>query len=144
MSKIICAFPGTGKSYFSEKVKTPFKVLDSDSSKFNKKHFPHNYIESIKTNIDNYDVIFASTHKIVRDCLKINSIIFMLVYPQKRLKSEYMDRFKNRGDTKEFIELINKNWENWIDQLEKESVARHFLLEKDEYISSLGLDDGEF
>ena len=46
MTKVYSAFPGVGKTtYFNT---TDRNVLDSDSSKFDKKHFPANYIEHIE------------------------------------------------------------------------------------------------
>ena len=45
-SIIVSAFPGIGKSKLYEENKVNFS--DSDSSKFDKKNFPKNYIEHIK------------------------------------------------------------------------------------------------
>ena len=48
-TKVYSAFPGVGKTtYFNT---TDKNVLDSDSSKFDKKNFPANYIEHIERNI---------------------------------------------------------------------------------------------
>jgi len=48
-TKIISAFPGTGKTtlYKNDKYRD-IKIMDSDISKFDKKYFPKNYIEYIK------------------------------------------------------------------------------------------------
>jgi hypothetical protein len=40
---LISAFPGTGKSFLFNNTK--LKILDSDSSKFDKSKFPENYID---------------------------------------------------------------------------------------------------
>ena len=48
-TKVYSAFPGVGKTtYFNT---TDKNVLDSDSSKFDKKKFPANYIDHIERNI---------------------------------------------------------------------------------------------
>ena len=53
-TKVYSAFPGVGKTtYFN---KTEKNVLDSDSSKFDKRDFPSNYIEHIKKNVLNESV----------------------------------------------------------------------------------------
>jgi hypothetical protein len=50
MTKVYSAFPGCGKTtYFNT---TNRNVLDSDSSKFDKKHFPDNYIDHIERSIE--------------------------------------------------------------------------------------------
>ncbi len=50
-TKVYSAFPGVGKTtYFNT---TDKNVLDSDSSKFDKKHFPANYIEFDENQYDN-------------------------------------------------------------------------------------------
>jgi len=46
---LISAFPGTGKSYCFNN-NTTWEMLDSDSSTFDKKDFPDNYIKHIKDN----------------------------------------------------------------------------------------------
>jgi spore cortex formation protein SpoVR/YcgB (stage V sporulation) len=51
---VISAFPGCGKSHFFRNNKDK-EVLDSDSSKFDKAHFPKNYIEHIKSNLGKVD-----------------------------------------------------------------------------------------
>jgi hypothetical protein len=33
-----------------------------------------------------------------------------MIYPDVSLKEEYLSRFKERGDTKEFIDNIEKHW----------------------------------
>lgn len=51
-TKVYSAFPGVGKTtYFNT---TSKNVLDSDSSKFDKREFPKNYIQHIKhpVNVD--------------------------------------------------------------------------------------------
>ena len=62
-TKVYSAFPGVGKTtYFNT---TDRNVLDSDSSKFDKKHFPDNYIQHIERNIQDpkVDKILVSSHK---------------------------------------------------------------------------------
>lgn len=70
-TKIISAFPGTGKSYVYRKyINSDLKIIDSDSSKFSKEYFPANYIEHIKRCLGRYDIVFVSSHKSVRQALK--------------------------------------------------------------------------
>ena len=88
---VICAFPGCGKSvYYSlnsiyEGHKNGKKILDSDSSLFSwiydndgnktskrNPEFPGNYIQHIKNNLNSQDIIFVSSHILVRKALREN------------------------------------------------------------------------
>ena len=95
---IVCGFPGGGKTHcYIQKGGPAF--LDSDSSKFSwikpgvrNNSFPWNYINYIQDNLDCSEMIFISTHKEVRNALRIREIPFTLVYPEASLREEYMQR----------------------------------------------------
>jgi hypothetical protein len=127
-TKIISAFPGTGKSYYH--IKYPSITLDSDSSNFSwfkdengnntkerNPEFPQNYINHIKENIGKYKYIFVSSHKEVRDALLDNCLFFYVVYPNERRKDEFLERYRSRGNDEKFIQLISDNWEKWIREI---------------------------
>jgi len=115
--KVICGFPGVGKStLFNALKESGTKVLDSDSSKFDKSKFPQNYIEHIQKSIDDGYTILASSHDVVRDALMDKGIKFTLVYPAIELKDEYLARYKERGSPEAFITLLDKNWDKWINE----------------------------
>jgi hypothetical protein len=40
-----------------------------------------------------------------------------LVYPEKRAKDVYLQRYIERNSPPPFIELIDANWEKWINEL---------------------------
>ena len=130
-TRIISAFPGTGKSYFYNENKST--TIDSDSSEFSwvkddqgnntkerNPNFPQNYIEHIKENIGKYDFIFVSSHKEVREALKYNCIFFYLIYPDVNRKEEFVQRYIDRGSPNGFIKLIESNWDEWIKECEFE------------------------
>jgi hypothetical protein len=130
---LVAAFPGTGKSYYNSYCPeyVPEKwSCDSDSSKFDKKEFPDNYIKHIKQRIeDGYKNIFISSHKEVREALVKNGLEFTLVYPDKSLKEEYLKRYKERGSPDGFINLISNNWDLWIEECENQKDCKHIVLE---------------
>jgi adenylate kinase family enzyme len=130
-TRIISAFPGTGKTTFCKNIKDflsgDYTVTDSDSSKFSwiedengKKfrnpEFPKNYIEHIKDCIGKYDFILVSSHKEVRDALVKNCLFFYLVYPEVDSKEEYIKRYKDRGNAEELVNRLDENWCDWISQ----------------------------
>ena len=126
--KIILGFPGVGKTYAKEYYKgTNVHVLDSDSSNFSKDMFPDNYIDYIKQLIQEKDIdmLFISSHDSVRKAIYedeyiMNNAAVYICYPDKSLKEDFIERFKNRGNNDNFIELISNNWDKWIDNIENE------------------------
>jgi hypothetical protein len=133
---VISAFPGCGKSHFFRNNKDK-EVLDSDSSKFDKAHFPKNYIEHIKSNLGKVDIIMVSSHKEVRDALVENDIAFTLVYPSIEIKDEYIKRYIDRGNAGSFVELLNKNWELWLNELEEQTGCDKIRLKEGQYLSDV-------
>lgn len=133
---VVSAFPGCGKSHlFRNKGET--KILDSDSSTFDKSEFPQNYISHINSNIGSVDIILVSSHKVVRDALVDDGIEFTLVYPCRDIKDEYIQRYVDRGNDDKFVELLKTNWENWMDELEEQSGCKKVELQKGEYLSDI-------
>ncbi len=131
---LLSAFPGTGKSYLFKNNKD-LKILDSDSSKFDKKDFPENYIKHIKDNIGKADIICISSHEEVRKALVKNNLDFTLAYPDIKLKDEYLERYKERGSDEKFIKLLSDNWDGWIKDLEKQKGCKNIKLKKGEYLA---------
>lgn len=139
---VIAAFPGCGKSYTVAHEAEKFNgVLDSDSSQFSwikdkdgkntekrNPDFPNNYIKHIKDNIGKVEVIFVSSHKEVRDALKKEGIEYFLVYPNSFQKQDYIKRYKNRGNPQSFIDLLNSNWDLWIEECEEEDYPKKIKL----------------
>lgn len=109
------------------------KILDSDSSQFSwvkdendintdvrNPDFPNNYIQHIKDHLESEDIIFVSSHDIVRKALEDNRIDYYLVYPEKELLDEWIYRMKNRGNNEKFINFITSNWSKFIDDMDAE------------------------
>jgi hypothetical protein len=133
---IISAFPGCGKSHLFRN-KGDKQILDSDSSKFDKSKFPQNYIDHIKSNIGLADMILVSSHKEVRDALVDNGIEFTLVYPNKDIKDEYIQRYIDRENEEKFVELLKKNWNIWIPELEQQNGCEKIELSSGQYLSDV-------
>lgn len=131
---LISAFPGCGKSHFYNSNKD-LLILDSDSSTFDKEHFPQNYMDHIRENMNTADIILISSHKEVRDALLENEFDFTLIYPSMELKEEYLNRYKERGNDDSFVELLDNNWENWISEIESESGYKKMKLNEGEFLS---------
>ena len=136
-TKVYSAFPGVGKTtYFNT---TEKNVLDSDSSKFDKKLFPANYIDHIERNIQDpkVDMILVSSHKDVRDALLKKGIPYVLVYPQRDIKDEYIQRYKDRGNNDAFVDLLNKNWDNWMDEMDGQEGCEKITIGSGQYLADV-------
>lgn len=135
---LISAFPGMGKTYFC---KNNINCLDSDSSTFDKANFPNNYIQHIKQNLNNYEYIFVSTHKQVRDTLINEGIPFTLIIPNVFMKEVFLQRFKQRNSPQSFIDLLDNNFESWVKECCMQGFQNEKLIDliitKDEYITDL-------
>ena len=151
-TRIISAFPGTGKSHF---FKThPDRCLDSDSSQFSwhlngdghkvrNPHFPGNYIEHIRENIGKYEFIFVSSHKETRQALLEECLFFYLIHPAPYEKEVYLQRYKDRGNDENFIKLVDKNWDAWISEIMRNRIpgCKRVMMMKD-YLSEEIVDLG--
>lgn len=133
---LVAAFPGTGKTHFFNRCYTGI-VLDSDSSLFHKDDFPENYIKHIKACRDTATIMLLSSHKVVRDALVRESLDFTLVYPKECLKEEYLQRYKKRGSTEQFISMINNNWSNWLFDCHRQVGCNHIELESGQFLSDV-------
>lgn len=115
-------FLGCGKTTCYIKLKDKLKVLDSDSSTFDKKDFPANYIKHIKENIGKVDIIFVSSHQVVRNAMKENNIPYSIYYPSKERKKEMLELYKMRGNNDDFIWFLDNNFDYFIDNIDKEEI----------------------
>lgn len=140
---VVSGFPGVGKTHLF-RAKPHFVILDSDSSKFSwvsegvrNPAFPQNYIEHIKDNMGKAHLILVSSHKVVRDALKESGVPYVLVYPDKGLKDEYLQRYRERGSDEAFIRMIESQWDNFIVDLESETWPTTKVLRRGEHLSDV-------
>jgi hypothetical protein len=137
---IIAAFPGCGKSTLVQKRPD---IADSDSSTFDKAEFPANYIAHIKARYDAGLTTLVSTHKTVRAALVEAELPFLLVYPARQCKDEYVQRYLDRGGFNGgagFAKLISDNWDQWITECSEQQDCIKRVLQPGEFLSdALGL-----
>ena len=135
-TKIFSVFPISGTTYATKKLtEEGYKVLDLNSRAYSHKYynfsaydykvdrvknpsFPQNYIKAIKDAIGEYDFIFISTHKEVRDFLENKNIKYSLVYPNHNMKEEWIGRCYLRGNNHGFCNKLVSNWDQWIKELD--------------------------
>lgn len=135
--KVVSGFPGVGKSTLTEKY--PDTVRDSDSSKFDKALFPGNYMAHINElrADDSVDLILVSSHFEVRDTMEEYAIPFILVYPDSMLLEEYVERYRERGSSEQFIETLKDNWDAWLNSCKQQDGCIHIVLQPGQYLSDV-------
>lgn len=115
---IISGFPGVGKSFLGE---GNDDFIDLDSSRYTGEDRWQRYKERIEDALGIYKHIFVSSHQETRDILNELGLKYYVVYPDKNLKEEYLKRYKERKSPDEFIELMDRNFETFIDSIENNS-----------------------
>lgn len=134
----VCGFPGIGKSHLCSLT----GWSDSDSSSFSwqsegVRHpdWPANYIEHLR---GLSGIVMVSTHSDVRQQLHESGIPFVLCYPHRSCKGEYLARYARRGSPEKFISLVDKMWDTWLDEMEGETRAvRHVVLQPGQYAGDI-------
>ena len=153
-TKIISVFPGCGKTYlYRNQEKFNYKILDSDSSKFEKYDgWEKEYIDYISSNIGKYNFIFVSKHPVVLKELNNRNIPFIMVSPnnsdnissQERqlIKQQWFGRFilRDNSHIKDFDSWIKRQIEYYdertsLEHLNLYNPVKVILLKQDEYLS---------
>lgn len=146
-TRIISAFPGTGKSWLVANGDIAPRIIDLDSAEFtlgydvsgkvNNTNFPENYLRAIEKQIGLVDILLVSIHQEVRDMLLEKGAEFTLIYPDRDLKAEYNERFHQRRNPEHFINLFIDNWDAILDQLVSQKGCDHIVLNSNEYLSEV-------
>ena len=147
---VISGFPGIGKTFVQKTLgsKNGKTFLDSDSSKFSwcidadgKKirnpEFPKNYMQHILDNMKKANIICVSAHKTVLDALNNYKIPHVLVYPAYELKDEYLERYRKRGSSNEFIMSMLENWQLYISRMINDICPNKVQLLKGQYLADV-------
>lgn len=114
----------------------------NNNTKVRNPNFPENYINHIIENIGKVDFIFISSHKNVRDALSKEGLKYILFYPEKSCKQEWIQRAINRGSPESFANMLDTNWDSFIDELhniESKNVIKQEI-GNGEYITKKYLD----
>ena len=116
---IICGFPGTGKSMMAKFS----QWVDLESTPFKKNWLL--YAEVAKHMSDNGYTVMVSTHKEMLNALEQIEANYVVVIPPITDKATYLKRYDMRGNTYDFIQLLDENWEKWINAIvEKPTVLK--------------------
>jgi hypothetical protein len=60
-----------------------------------------------------------------------------LVYPNRDIKDEYIQRYKDRGNNDAFVDLLDKNWDNWMDEMDNQEGCYKVKLNSGQYLTDV-------
>lgn len=102
---IICGFAGCGKSTLGHKRKG---VVDLESTPFNKDW--KTYVRVANHMKNSGYIVLVSCHKELREELHNQNIEYYLAIPTINEKTIYLNRYRHRGNSEEFIKLMDNNF----------------------------------
>ena len=132
---IYASFCGTGKSYLCEKYPNTYKEIEC--WKYRDDDFPKNYIQDVIMLFGKTKYLFISTDPVILRELNKLGFNIRLIYPNNKLRNEYLDRYIERNSSNDFIGMIMKNWNTWIDELKEQKYCEHIILEEGEYLKDV-------
>lgn len=153
MNKIISAFPGIGKTTLVQTNKnyidlesSDYKWIDIDknlsieerkgTAKTINTDFPSNYIKKINELTDMGFNVLISSHKEVRDALQAQGIEYTIVLPSLDMKEEMINRYINRGNRENFVNLLKTNYEKFVEDLSVDPNEK-IVLKRGQYLSDV-------
>ena len=129
---VICGYSGVGKTTFCQR--QPFSI-DIDSAEIPKyEKFVKEYLKRITACIGRYRYICVSTHAVLIDALADMKLSVVLVYPDLKLKREYIRRYLARGNSYAYAKNIESTWHINLETLKHEVRFPAIVLSSGEYL----------
>lgn len=97
--------------------------------------WPFNYIDEIILNLSKYRYVVIPSDSMVCSLLREEGVPYYLCYPARNLKEEYRERFLQRGNTKDFLDVFIGRWDLFMDHLESDPCERKIILGSGTYLS---------
>lgn len=120
---IICGFPGTGKTTMARLS----RWVDLGSTPFDKDWA--RYAKVARHMSNNGYTVMVSTHKELLAEFEQIEVQYTVVIPPITDKEVYLHRYDMRGNTYDFIRLLDDNWQRWIsDIVEKPTVLKTIVV----------------
>lgn len=129
MIMIICGFAGIGKSYLAKNGKG---WVDLESTPFKKNWDLYSDV-AMHMDKNGYDVM-VSCHKPLRDILIEKGADFYVFVPNIEDKEEYIQRYINRGNTQEFIDMFKSNYEKFLEEIYSDKRLKIVSIDGDKYL----------
>lgn len=137
---IIVGYQGIGKTTYCDKDKTAIDLESSSFSKLNPLWYK-DYV-SCAISLSQNRHVFVSSHKVVREELKMMGAKWVIVMPSIDIENIWLDRlFKRYSETlsdKDYRAFLNarEHYKDSINDLMNEDVKKYILNEK-QYLSDI-------
>lgn len=112
MKPIICGFAGIGKSTLARRCPG---VIDLESTPFNKNWDMYINV-ALHMQKQGY-LVLVSCHEELRKELAKREVDYVVAVPVSEEREEYVRRYKYRGNTEGFINLLYSNFNDWISDI---------------------------
>jgi len=145
---IIAAFAGTGKTYLANKYSNVIDIepanykwnsdniiTEKDKGKYQKirEEWPQNYVNEIIKEHNNYDIVLIGLNRDARNLLYKMGYEYSICFPSSDRKNEYIQRYKDRGNSEEFLNKQAYYFDNELPLLYKEPLEK-MILEGNEFL----------
>jgi hypothetical protein len=134
--KIFFTFPGIGAKYFEKnnlkKVIIGYANPPSDAG-YTYCNYSDCWISRIKEMLyyNNVDYIYAPIHTSLREAIKedkeLDDVEKWIIYPDRTLKLEYIERYRERGDDQAYVTHMAEIWDEAIESIENEDKSKFNL-----------------
>ena len=130
---VIMAFSGVGKTTVAKKYS---HVIDLESSFYEWKYegeidveamkgvphreknlaWPNNYILDIKKYYELGEIVLIGMNALIREKLEEEQIPYVIVFPSIECKEKYIQKYRDRGNSIEFIKRRETRFEEWVQE----------------------------
>lgn len=151
---IISAFAGSGKSYATKQLENAIDLESSDyqwiyeddvtddvearkgiENRKKNPNFIKDYVDAIEKVRDEYHQVFIAAQPAVLEELVNRNIPFAVAYPTKDSKDTYIQRYINRGNNEQFVNLMDTNFYNFVDDMmNNEMASKHIVIEQNKHL----------
>ena len=151
---IISAFAGSGKSYATKQLENAIDLESSDyqwiyeddvtddvearkgiDNRKKNPNFIKDYVDAIEKAKDEYDQVFIAAQPAVLEELVNRNIPFAVAYPTKDSKDTYIQRYIDRGNNEQFVNLMDTNFYNFVDDMmNNKAASKHIVIEQNKHL----------
>jgi len=137
-AKIIVGFPGVGKSFVSREQSSQYSWLNIYDEPGYAKGDEKRFLAGVLKLAQEPGVLLLPSHRMTGEFLISNDLVFTSVFPKRGLKEDYIRRYRERGSSEAFVELVSKNWDPFVDAMwYQHGKCNHIELDEGQYLKDV-------
>jgi hypothetical protein len=117
LAKIIVGFPGIGKSFVSKDTSGAYTWLNIHDEPGYAKGAEGSFFTELLVLAQKPGIILLPAHRMVGNFLISQNLAFTSVFPRRQLKDDYLRRYRERGNSINFVKLVEKRWDSFVDNM---------------------------